>query len=198
VRYYSFLARHEALYRANRPHGDVLLLFPRGRVHEGDVFSVNRFKELGERLLDAHVLFDILPDDRATPAIRARYATVVSNTFELPPDLSYFEAPTTVRVSASRPEKRSELTLHFVNYNREELPDKKDGGKGIKDEKPTSVPSSQADLKLAPKQQAARLEFLTPEAEEAKPLEFQQVGDRLRFRVPEFLVYGVVRIQLSK
>ena len=199
VRYYNFLWRHQALYRANRPVAEVLLLFPRSRVHEGDVASVSRFKELGKRLLDTHALFDILPDDGVTPAMRSRYAVVITNTLgELPAGLSHFDVPTTVRVSASRPEKRNELTLHFVNYNREEPPDKKDGGKGIKDEKPTSVPSSQADLKLAPKQQAARLEFLTPEAEEAKPLEFQQVGDRLRFRVPEFLVYGVVRIQLSK
>ena len=43
-----------------------------------------------------------------------------------------------------------------------------------------------------------RVEFLTPEKEQALDLEFEQVGPRLRFRVPEFLVYGVVRIQLSK
>ena len=39
---------------------------------------------------------------------------------------------------------------------------------------------------------------LTPEEEQARNLDFQQTGGRLRLRVPEFLVYGVVRIQLSK
>src|SRR5688572_21674053 len=67
ARYYNFLRRNETLYRANRPHAEVLLLFPRSRVHEGDVTAVARFKELGKRLLDTHVLFDVLPDDRVEP-----------------------------------------------------------------------------------------------------------------------------------
>src|SRR5439155_1933503 len=56
VRYYGFLREHEALYRANRSHAEVLLLFPRSHVHAGDLTALNRFKELGKRLLDAHVL----------------------------------------------------------------------------------------------------------------------------------------------
>ena len=43
-----------------------------------------------------------------------------------------------------------------------------------------------------------RVEFLTPKAEEVRDLKFEQVGQRLRFLVPEFLVYGVVRIEFSK
>ena len=43
-----------------------------------------------------------------------------------------------------------------------------------------------------------RVEFLTPEAEHARELEFEQVGTRLRFRIPDFLVYGLVRVELSK
>src|SRR5206468_2382987 len=61
ARYYNFLRRNETLYRANRSHAEVLLLFPRSRVHEGDVAAVARFRELGKRLLDGHVLFDVLP-----------------------------------------------------------------------------------------------------------------------------------------
>ena len=195
VRYYNFLRQHEALYRANRPHAEVLLVFPRSRVHEGDVASVTRFKEIGKRLLDAHVLFDILPDDRHSKS----RAIFVSNVVEhLPEDLSRFDAPSTVRVSASRPAIANELTLHFVNYNRDEPADKKNRGSGIKDEKPISAPPCQADVKLDAKQRVSGVEFLTPEAPEARPLEFQQASNRLRFTVPEFLVYGVVRIQLSK
>jgi hypothetical protein len=207
VRYYSFLRRHEALYRANRPHAEVLLLFPRSRVHEGDVGAVGQFKELGKRLLDAHLLFDVLPDDRADPMEKARYATVIvaadwrgSDTniiLRLPSDLSHFAAPATVRVSASRPAVGNQITLHFVNYNREEPADKKNSGGGIKNEKPIAAPSFQADVQLAPVVRPIRVEFLAPEAEQARPLDFEQRGARLRFRVPEFLVYGVVRIQLS-
>jgi hypothetical protein len=295
VRYYSFLRRNETLYRANRSHAEVLLLFPRSRVHEGDVTVVGRFRELGKRLLDGHVLFDVLPDDRATnlpPSHRtgsvlpldgrvirregegsgvkleplnrssrreeARYAkakdqsllTSAATSFiehemhfltvidpsdarvvatkvmeKIPLGLSRFEAPATVRVSASRPGSEpdvhvNEITLHFVNYNREEPADKRSGS-GIRDEKPITAPPCQVDFKLptnfpSPDPAAAgpppprragrgqregrvrRVEFLTPEAEQARELEFKQIGTRLRFRVPEFLVYGVVRIELSK
>lgn len=195
VRYYNFLRQHETLYKANRPHAEVLLLFPRKRVHEGDVASVTRFKEIGKRLLDDHVLFDVLPDDRGGTS---DYSAVISSDLQnLPTDLSRFEAPPTVRVSASRPAKGNELALHFVNYNREEPVDKKNRGSGIKDEKPITAPPCKADVKLDPKQRVNRVEFLTPEAADARALEFQQTTNRLRFPVPEFLVYGVVRIQLS-
>ena len=108
-----------------------------------------------------------------------------------------------MRVSASRPGSGPDvpvgngITLHFVNYNREEPADKKNRGSSIKDDKPIAAPACQTDLKLASRQRAARVEFLTPEAEQARTLEFEQAGRRLRFRVPEFLVYGVVRVHLS-
>jgi hypothetical protein len=80
-----------------------------------------------------------------------------------------------------------------VNYNREEPADKKNRGSGIKDEKPIAAPTGQAELKLG-KLPVASVEFLAPESEQPRALEFERVGSRLRFRVPEFLVYGVVRI----
>ena len=208
VRYYGFLRRHESLYRANRSNAEVLLLFPRSRVHEGDVAAVARFKELGKRLLDAHVLFDVLPDDRAAAAERKRYAAVIDSSDarilpgnvmnRLPSDLSRFTAPGTVRVSASRPALGDDIALHFVNYNREEPADKKDRGSGIKDEKPIAAPSCQVDLKVGRKPRVTRVEFLAPEQEQSRDLEFEENSGRLRFRVPEFLVYGVVRIQFAK
>jgi predicted component of type VI protein secretion system len=110
---------------------------------------------------------------------------------KLSPGLSHFDAPATVRVSASRPADGNEITLHFVNYNREEPADKKNRGSGIKDEKPIAAPPSQADLKLDPKLRAARVEFLTPESEQPRALEFEQAGAHLRFRVPG--VFGLWR-----
>jgi len=85
----------------------------------------------------------------------------------------------------------------FVNYNREEPADKKNRGSGIKDEKPIAAPPCEADLKLGQRQRVARVEFLTPEEEAGRNLQFEQNSGRLRFRVPEFLVYGVVRIQFE-
>jgi hypothetical protein len=207
VRYFGFLRRHESLYRSNRPHAEVLLMFPRARVHEGDLAAVARFKEIGKSLLNGHVLFDILPDDRVTPAVRSRYELVI-NAFEaqftanniverLTPRVSRFEAPKTVRVSASRPASDNEITLHFVNYNRQEPRDKANRGKGIADEKPIAVSGAEAGLQLPPGFKVQRVEFLTPESDQARNVEFRQIGERLRFRVPDFLVYGVVRVQPS-
>jgi hypothetical protein len=208
ARYYGFLRRYESLYRANRPHAEVLLLYPRRRVHEGKVPAVSRFKELGRRLLDAHALLDVLPDDHITPADRRRYSTIIdpsdarmtveSVVRRLPSNRSRFEVPATVRVSASRPVDGDELTLHFVNYNREVPADKKNAGNGIKNEQPIVAPAGQADLNLDRKRRVRRVEFLTPEAEQPRELEFEQAGSRLRFRAPEFLVYAVVRIQFAK
>ena len=114
------------------------------------------------------------------------------------PQRSRFDVPAMVRVSASRPVHGEEITLHFVNYNREEPLDKRNPGAGIKDEKPIATPSAQADLQLPPGRRVRRIEFLTPEVEQPNALPFEQSGTRVRFRLPTFLVYGVVRVQLSK
>ena len=66
VRYYQFMRRHDELYHADRPYAEAVLLYPRAAVHGGDVGPVARFREVGNRLLDEHVLFDVLPDDVAT------------------------------------------------------------------------------------------------------------------------------------
>jgi hypothetical protein len=201
VRYYQFLRRHEALYKGNRPQGEVLLLFPRSRVHEGNVAAVEKFKTVGKALLDRPVLFDVLPDDRATQATRSFYPLVLdpsqsTNVMEkVSSKLSRFTSPATVRISATRPRRGNELTLHFVNYDRKEPADRKQRGKVIADEKPKGAPAFQADLALPNGFNARRLEFLTPEAGDARQIEFRQEGRRIRFTVPGFLVYGVVRVQ---
>jgi hypothetical protein len=205
LRYYAFLRQHERLYRGNQSHAEVLLIFPRTRVHDGDVAAVARFKEAGKHLLDNHVLFDILADDQVPPEAQLRYAAVIVPSesgfrpaeAKLPARLSQFKAPATVRVSASRPASADGITLHFVNYNRHEPADKKLRGKGIADEKPISAPAVETDFNLPFDLKVRRIEFLTPENDQARQLEFQQTGSRLRFVVPEFLVYGVVQIHTS-
>jgi hypothetical protein len=208
VRYYGFLRRHEALYRANRSHAEVLLLFPRRRVHEGDLAAVTRFKEIGRKLLDEHALFDVLPDDRAGSTERARYAAVLDpsepqlsarNVSErLPPERSRFDAPSTVRVSASRPATGNELTLHFVNYNRDEPAAKHSRGGGIADEKPIQTRAIGVNLRLPAGRMASAVEFLTPEREQPTALEVETAAGCTRFSVPSFPVYGVVRVRFTR
>jgi hypothetical protein len=207
VRYYQFLRRHDPLYRGNVPASEVALLFPRRRVHRGDVGAVESFRKLGQVLLDAHVLFDVWPDDPFPAEKAARYARII--TVEDAPDAvvaglpklrQRFQAPETVRVSASRPAgSTGEIDLHFVNYNRVEPPPGADGrpgpGGGIRDEKPLAVAGVAADIVLPEGATLRSVRFLTPEQEEPRAIEPKVDDGRVRFVLPEFLVYGVARIE---
>ncbi|HAA60525.1 MAG TPA: hypothetical protein DCE39_06305 [Planctomycetaceae bacterium] len=204
VRYYRFLGQHDALFRGNRSHAETVLLFPRQDVRRGRVESVEAFKRLGRKLLDDHVLFDVLPDDLAasTPERLTPYGRVLRVGGELSmPDTkpSRFEAPYTVRVSASRPAGGNELDLHLVNYNRIEPPRGGDGkpsaGGGLKDEKPIAVAGVKADVLLPVGLQVGRVEILVPERKEPVAVKFQRTGNRVQFEVPEFLVYCVIRLR---
>ncbi len=195
TRYYQFLAKHDSLYRASRPAGEVLLLFPRSRVHEGDVAAVEMFRQTGKILLDTHVLFDVLPDDLLTPEFRKRYGQIIDVTkppVELPGNISRFKAPKTVRVALDHTAAKDALVLHFVNYAREDKAPNR--GKGIIDEKPLAVKGVEVDLALPNGMRAGKVEWLTPEVPNGRVLDAKSVDGRLRLTTPEFLVYGVVRI----
>ncbi len=205
VQYYQFLKRYDDVFHANRSHAEVLLMFPRRAVHEGNVAALETFRTVGKQLLDDHVLFDIKPDDSCDDQTRARYAAVLSTeATELPPDvqsrLSRFTAPATVRVSASRPATGDELTLHFVNYNRDEPPKrngKPDSGSGIAGEKPIAVERVGIRLILPSGADVTQVEVVSPEQPELQPIKFEATDGVLQFEVPSFLVYAVTRIHLS-
>ncbi|HLU46799.1 MAG TPA: hypothetical protein VK116_01905, partial [Planctomycetota bacterium] len=215
VRYYRFIARNEALFRGAQPSGEALLLYPRSRVHDGDVAAVERFKTAGKRLLDAHVLFDVLPDDLATPQVRERYRAIVDPAFraplradsadDLPPGLSRFDAPPAVRVSRSRSSAGDELVLHLVNYDRSEPSDGSGAGRSIADERPRATPAIEATVAVPKDALVERIELLTPEEDAPRGLAFEELTDGaggdvrwIRLRVPSFLVYGVVRMDLDR
>ena len=204
VRYYNFLERYDEIYRANKPHAEMLLLFPRIEVHEGNVGPVETFKKIGKRLLEEHTLFEVIPDDLARTDDYTRHQKV----FAFYPSkieyekrqtrLSRFEAPETVRVSASAAAQGDEIDIHFVNYNREEPTKKRSPGGGIKDEKPIPVKGIKVSFVLPKGERVRRIEFITPETPEPKQLRSTTAGGRVRFRIPEFLVYGVARIWMKK
>jgi len=227
ARYYGFLKRHDAWHHASRPHAEVALLFPRRAVQRGDLAQLNRFRALGTQLLDAHVLFDVVPDDLSSTVVGgarlgqaepleldavvrarvARYRHVVRADADDPIDpkqwanISRFDAPYFVRVSANRPAQGSDLTMHFVNYDRIEPP-KQNGkpspGAGIQDERPRPVQGISVDAILPPDGTVRRVTVASPEAPDPVPVEFQVVDGRLRCRLPEFLVYAVVHVQFQE
>src|SRR5207245_2250818 len=94
------------------------------------------------------------------------------------------------------------VDLHLVNYNRTELPPGPDGkpnlGAGIADEQPVPVGGVTADIALPAGATLRSLRFLTPEQADERVLQPTAIdGGRVRFQVPEFLVYGVVRIEFD-
>ena len=209
VRYYQFLRRHDRIFRGNLPYSEVALLFPRRSVHRGDVAAVESFRKVGQTLLDAHVLFDVRPDDRFPADQAATYDRVitVANAPDaaiagLPDRRSRFEAPYSVRISASRPAgSDDEVDVHFVNYNRVEPAPGPNGqpnlGVGVQDEKPLAVSGVVANVVLPAGATLRSVRFLTPEEARERTLEAKVVDGRVRFQLPEFLVYGVARIEFQ-
>jgi hypothetical protein len=198
------LKRYDKLYRGNRPYAEAALLFPRSEVHQGKIEALTKFKELGRALLDAHVLFDVVPDDQVEPERYARVINYRSSTESaLKERRVRVQAPFTVRVSASQPaQSEQEIDLHFVNYNRFEPPKTADGqpspGSGIIDEKPISASGVKVKMpELVKGRKIVSATFLTPEQPDEMSLVLERKAGRLSFEVPEFLVYGVVRLILA-
>ena len=200
VRYYQFLEKHDEVFRGNRSHAEVALIYPRKQVHAGELTALAAFKERGLTLLNDHVLFDVIPDDLMTAEKRLTYRAVVDSSKELTAakNLSVFKAPQTVRVSASQPLKSGELALHFVNYHREEPMMKRSPGAGIQDEKPIPVESVSVDFVVPKGFKAIDVRVVTPESPDGSNVKFQSTDGRVRFDVPKFLVYSVARIRLMR
>jgi len=199
VRYYQFLKRHDDIYRGDQSYAEAVLLYPRSRVHAGDLQSLKVFKTLGRELLNQHVLFDIIPDDVITPRQRERYRAVIDPARQTTlPDLaasSQIVAPGTVRVSCTKSADGSRLFLHFVNYNRDEPATKRSPGGGIADERPLATPPFACELDLPSDCSRVSVRFLTPETEPVN-VPSSVEGGRVRLSVPSLLVYGVVEIKL--
>jgi hypothetical protein len=203
VRYYGFLRRYDALYKETTPHAEMTLLFPRTRVFEGDVAAVEAFRTVGVKLLDAHVLVDVLPDDAVAEGLvkaeKGKKLIEVNAGMKeavVPTGISTFDAPQTVRVSMNKAKKGDDLTLHLVNYNRTEPEKKRSPGAGIKDEKPIMAESVKANLVLPAGKRVVKVEAMTPEEPEPVALRYEEKDGRVTFTVPRFLVYSVTRIQL--
>lgn len=206
VRYYGFIRKHDDVYRANRPHAEVCLLYPRSHVHaNADVAAVAKFKKIGEQLLDDHVLFDVRPDDLPPPP-EGQYAAVIDVTKTeleqlssvVPAKRTTCSAPWTVRLSASRPandDKR--IDLHLVNYNRAEPADGKvkSAGAGALDEKPLMVKLAPINFLVPKGMTFTQATIMSPDWHEPRIVQVKQQKDIVRVNVPAFWVYAVVRLQ---
>lgn len=215
-RYYGFLRQHDEIFRGNRPHAEVLLIYPRAQVHQGDVKAVETFKRIGRQLLEDHVLFDVIPDDLLPEDVVAaanksdspgsvsykHYQHVLPARpaavgWKSPSTLSRIEAPYTVHATSNVPRSGNEIDVHLVNYNRTEPDKPRSAGRGVEDEKPIAVEQVTLDLALPSGRSVKEVQFITPEQENIQALKFKMSDGRLRVTTPEFLVYGIVRVILS-
>ena len=199
VRYYRFMERYDAIFKANKSHAEAVLAFPRSMIHNyGDVEAVEKFKRVGKSLLDDHTLFEILPSLNPPPQKDYKELFLYEPGPRMrPKDMSKFAAPKTVRVSANIPAAGGEIDLHFVNYDRTEPQEKRSAGGGIKDEKPVPVEGVSADFALPEKAKVKSVTIITPEEPDEVPVKFEVKGGRVSFAVPKFLVWSVARIKLA-
>ena len=204
VRFFGFIKRYNDLYDANRMAGEAVVLYPRSQIQQGRFTdALSAFHALGDRLLDDHVLFDVIPDDLITAEQLAGYKRVfaVSSAYELGESsydgLSRFEGPKTVRVSANRLAEDDETDIHFVNYARNEPPEKDRKGFAA-DENPVAVTGMRADLAVPAGYPVAKVELVSPEAPDAAELSVEQQGGRAKFTLPEMLDYGVAHVHLER
>lgn len=227
VKYYNFIRDLDDIFKASTAHGDVLLLFPRSHVHAGDNEAVTRFKELGAQLLDDHVLFDIRPDDLPLPEGKTYAAVIDPSKHKLeelsklvPAKRTTLDAPWTVRLSANRSAKAAdEITLHLVNYDRTEpelkvkddpkadaaakaaalvAAKRSNTGKGCMDEKPIAAKPATLKFVAPAGMSVGKATAYSPEWSEPRVLETKQTADGLEIKVPEYLVYCVIRLAPGK
>ncbi len=211
-RYYGFIRRNAETLKAHRPAGEVVLLFPRSEVRKGNLDAVAKFKDIGKTLLNEHVAFDIIPDDLTDKLAADKRPKIDVRTEDWRAPLktirlSRFNAPLTVRVSLTKPAAReNELVVQLVNYNRIEPRAPKSAGRGIADELPLATVAAIPCSVIVPQgKRVIALNFSTPETPDPRPLDFQQAGQTnavsvkgdVEFSVPEFLVYGLIRIELA-
>ncbi|MCH8831011.1 MAG: c-type cytochrome [Planctomycetes bacterium] len=71
-RYIRFLRKHARLYAKSNgtPVSDVLLVFPRSRIHAGDAQGVEMVELAGRTMIVDHIQFDFVPDD-LLPSVKA-------------------------------------------------------------------------------------------------------------------------------
>ena len=74
---------------------------------------------------------------------------------------------------------------------------KRGAGSGIADERPRPVSGIRGDFRLPAGTRAHVVIALSPEYAGPQKVPFESAGDRVRFTMPEFLVYGVARVRLA-
>jgi hypothetical protein len=219
-RYLRFVRENRSLYARPSAWAEVGLVYPREAVWNQHPEAVATFRAIGRALVDHHLLFDVVWDQKMTLSRLSRYAVIIAPGEQWlsekqrallatvqakgivvlrPPDAEGV-LDEVGRRALSRVE--APWTLRVAGYS---LPgrrvlhfvnynrDEQEGArrKGAAAECPIAVENVDVDLRLAIKPRAIRL--LSPDTTTADLTWTHQDG-RLRFRIPRVEVYSLCEI----
>ena len=225
-RYLRFFRDRRDLYSDRETWAEAGLVFPRQAVWERHPEAVEAFRAIGRSLVDGHVLFDVIWDQKVTAARLNRYAAVVVPGAAWLPEnavraLAAFERGGGIVIRETDPKivlarlDREPLsraaapwTLRAAGYQRKggcELHlvnydrDETKGAeiRGAGGECPRRTGGIDLDLRLPKGMRVRDVSAISPDAEEPAITGWKQERDRLRFRVPGVDVYTIVRIRYA-
>jgi len=75
--YYAFVHRYREFYYPSEPYTEVALVFPRRGLYDSDTLFLPVFDRFGHALLEDHVLFDVLMDQRLSQIDLSRYQAIL-------------------------------------------------------------------------------------------------------------------------
>ncbi|MBL8295890.1 MAG: hypothetical protein JNN08_28865 [Bryobacterales bacterium] len=219
-RYLRFVREHRSLYARPSAWAEVGLVYPREAVWNQHPEAVATFRAIGRALVDHHLLFDVIWDQKMTLGRLSRYAVIIApgEQWLSEKQRSLLAAVQAKGILVIRPPDaegvldelgRRDLsrveapwTLRVAGYS---LPgrrvlhfvnynrDEQEGArrKGAAAECPIAVENVNVDLRLAIKPRSIRL--LSPDSATVDLAWTHQDG-RLRFRLPRVDVYSLCEI----
>jgi hypothetical protein len=225
-RYLRFARDHCDLCARPESWAEVGLIYPRQAVWNRHPEAVDSFRSLGHALVDNHVLFDVIWDQKMTAARLARYSVIVAPGREWLSEkqratLAAYErerglvlhpgdAGAVLEQIARRGLSRvnAPWTLRVAGYTRPGRRilhfvnynrDEQRGAaiKGPAGECPLPVTGVEVDLRIPPGPKVRSVHVLSPDNAGPPGLEWKQEGGRLRFQLPPVEVYTVVEIRYT-
>jgi hypothetical protein len=219
-RYLRFVRENRSLYARPSAWAEVGLVYPREAVWNQHPETVATFRAIGRALVDHHLLFDVIWDQKMTLSRLSRYAVVIApgEQWLNQKQRALLAAAETKGIPVLRPSDADGVldqvgrrglsrveapwTLRVAGYSfpgRRVLHfvnynrDEQEGArrKGAAAECPVAVENVDVDLRLAIKPRAIRL--LSPDSTTID-LPWTHQDGRLRFRIPRVEVYSLCDI----
>ena len=216
VDYFNFARKYDEYYHPVESFSEVALVFPRQSIQIGDAEPVDDFREIGQALLNEHILFDVLSDENISAERLNQYPAVI--------------LPNVKAISSEQHELLAEYAerggvLITNEIDRDAILNslRNDISGGIseidapwmirvtafsqpertllhlvnynRDETDDRGPAN--DLRLPVETDVNSVTLISPDNPQSYSLDWQQTEARVTFRVPSVLVYGVVVVDLS-